>query len=89
VCEKRNQFVIDNVSDGFDLHQLDNSAYVRTFLTRDSNGTVPKEAVFGEDARIIIGGSDHGKIYIFDRRTGKNLQVLDHGDRSIVQAVTV
>jgi len=80
---------MDNVSDGFDLHQLDNAAYIRTFLTRGANKTVPKQAVFGEDTRVVIGGSDHGKIYVFDRRTGKELQVLNHGDAGLVQTVTV
>ena len=88
-AENKNQFVMDNVSDGFDLHQLDNGAYIRTFLTRDAKKRVPKQVVFSKDTTVVVGGSDHGKVYIFDRRTGKEFQVLHHGDGGVVQTVTV
>lgn len=80
---------MDNVCDGFDLHQLDNGAYIRTFLTGDAKSVVPKQVIFSEDTKVVIGGSDHGKVYIFDRRTGKVFQVLDHGSTGLVQTVMV
>jgi hypothetical protein len=80
---------MDNVADGFDLHQLDNNAYIRTFFTGDVKQGVPKQVVFSGDAKVVVGGSDHGKVYIFDRRTGKEFQVLDHGGGCVVQTVAV
>jgi hypothetical protein len=80
---------VDNVADGFDLHQLDNGTYVRTFFTGTAQKTYPKQVVFGEEAKVVVGGSDHGAIYVFDRRTGEQLQVLRHAEKGMVQTITV
>jgi hypothetical protein len=86
---RRNQFVVDNARNGFDLHQLDNATYIRTFPTGSPIKVLPKQVAFGEESRVIVGGSDHGAVYVFDRKTGKPLQVLHHADRGLVQTVTV
>ena len=41
---------------------------------------------FGEHDSIIVGGSDHGAVYVFDHDTGGP---LDHSDRGLVQTITV
>ena len=33
--------------------------------------------------------SDHGAVYVFDRKTGKPLEVLHHADKGLVQTITV
>jgi outer membrane protein assembly factor BamB len=80
---------VDNVRNGFDLYQLDNGAYIRTFPTGTPAKLLPKQVAFGEDAKVVIGGSDHGAVYVFDRKTGKPLQVLHHADKGLVQTITV
>jgi hypothetical protein len=85
----RNQFVIDNVSNGFDLHQTEDSAFVRTFRTGVAIKRVPKQVMFAENSRAIVGGSDHGAVYVFDRKSGKKLAVLRHSERGLVQTITV
>ena len=85
----QNQFVVDNARNGFDLHQLDNGAYVRTFPTGNPNRLLPKQVAFAEDSRVIVGGGDHGAVYVFDRKTGKPFQVLHHADKGLVQTITV
>src|SRR5277367_4149124 len=85
----RNQFVIDNVSDGFDLHQTEDGAFVRTFRTGIAIKRVPKQVMFAENSRAIVGGSDHGAVYVFDRKSGKKLAVLRHSERGLVQTITV
>ncbi|KAG2115476.1 hypothetical protein DEU56DRAFT_761669 [Suillus clintonianus] len=44
--------------------------------------------VFGEQATLVVGGSDTGKIHIFDKNEGSIKQVLQHADRGRVQTVT-
>lgn len=80
---------MDNARNGFDLHQLDNATYIRTFPTGNPIKVLPKQVAFGEDSRVIIGGSDHGAVYVFDRKTGKPLQVLHHAGNGLVQTIAV
>jgi hypothetical protein len=49
----------------------------------------PKHVVFGEEGDVIVGRSDHGKVYVFDRKTGAPLEVLSHSASGMVQAVAV
>ncbi|KIJ48993.1 hypothetical protein M422DRAFT_247365 [Sphaerobolus stellatus SS14] len=70
-----NRFVIDNATNGFDLHRL-------------HERRIPKQVVFAEDGRLVAGGSDHGKIYLFDRDSGRLQGTLPHARRQVVQTVT-
>ena len=74
---------------GFSLHQLDNGAYIQMFPTGTPIKAMPKQVAFAEDSRLVVGGSDHGSVYVFDRRTGAPLDVLHHADKGLVQTVTV
>jgi|ERR1700722_6776670 len=86
---RRNIFVLDNTTSGFDLHQLDNGAFIRTFRAMISGRRVPKQVAFLEDAEVVVGGSDHGVIYIFDRRAGKLLDMLRHAEKGLLQTIAV
>ncbi|KIK35766.1 hypothetical protein CY34DRAFT_26540 [Suillus luteus UH-Slu-Lm8-n1] len=79
-------FLIDNVMNGFSLHQLDDGACIRTYNT-DPVKTFPKQVVFGEKATLIVGGSDTGIIYVFDKNEGTLKQELQHADKAQVQTV--
>jgi hypothetical protein len=85
----RNDFVVDTVANGFSLYQLDNASWKRNFPTGTPSRKLPKQVAFGEDSNVVVGGSDHGAIYVFDRETGSPLHVLRHGDGGMVQTVTV
>ena len=37
----------------------------------------------------MVGGSDHGAVYVFDRETGGPVDLLRHSDRGLVQTLTV
>jgi hypothetical protein len=89
ISDRRNQFVVDNNLDGFSLHQLEDGAYIRTFSTGRPKKGVPKQVAFGEDSKVVVGGSDHGAVYVFDRRTGATLDILHHADEGLVQTLTV
>jgi hypothetical protein len=49
----------------------------------------PKQVVFGEKTDMVVGGSDAGFIYIFDKNEGTLKQVLKHANKVRVQTVTV
>ncbi|KAF8582354.1 hypothetical protein K439DRAFT_1270004, partial [Ramaria rubella] len=85
---KRNQFMVDNVTDDFGLHQLDNGAHIHTLPTGTPTKKVPKQVVFGGDWEIIVGSSDHGLVYLFEREMGRLLNVLHHVDTGLVQTIT-
>jgi hypothetical protein len=87
-CAK-NEVVVDSVINGFDIYQLDNGTWKRNFTIGHSSRKMPKQVVFGEGSKVVVGGSDHGVVYVFDRKTTSSIQVLRHSDRGMVQAVTV
>jgi hypothetical protein len=45
--------------------------------------------VFGEKGHVVVGGSDHGIVYVFDRMTGDKLAELRAADQGMVQTVAV
>jgi hypothetical protein len=50
---------------------------------------VTKQVAFVEDSKVVVGGSDHGAVYVFDRETGGILDVLRHAEAGLVQTITV
>lgn len=49
----------------------------------------PKQVSFGEEGSVLVGGSDHGVVYVFDTATGCPLDLIHHLDCSLVQTITV
>ncbi|KAG2738850.1 hypothetical protein P692DRAFT_20646724, partial [Suillus brevipes Sb2] len=90
VCQKRGVFVVDNATDGFTLYRLEGKGEpVRTFVTALPSLSVPKQVAFGEEGKVVVGGSDTGLAYIFDRKTGQVLETLHHADAGLVQTIAV
>jgi hypothetical protein len=81
--------VIDNVSNGFDIYRLDSGQFVRTLVTREPIKTYPKGVAFANNCQAIIGGSDHGYVYIFERKSGCILGKLAHARNDGVQTIEV
>lgn len=81
-------FAIDN-GDGFSLHSLKTCMLLRSFPTGVAVKRYPKQVGLGENDDIVVGGSDHGAVYVFDRETGCPLDLLRHSDRGLVQTITV
>ncbi|KAI6013461.1 hypothetical protein BKA83DRAFT_4063380 [Pisolithus microcarpus] len=88
---KKGLFVVDNATDGFTLYRLENSQLIRTFATDPPTVSVPKQVSFGEDGKVVIGGSDNGKVYVFNRRTGALIETLPHHNMAatLVPTITV
>ncbi|KAF9521979.1 hypothetical protein CPB83DRAFT_920414 [Crepidotus variabilis] len=81
--------VIDNVGNGFDLYKLDTGNFVRTFVTKEPIKTYPKGVAFAHRGHAIVGGSDHGCVYIFDRKSGNVLHTLKHAQDGGAQTIAV
>ncbi|KAI8989144.1 WD40-repeat-containing domain protein [Trametes punicea] len=84
---KQQLIVVDNVSSGFDVWNLNGETHQRTFPTGKPTRFVPRQVNFADDAKTIVGGSDHGAVYVFDRKTGAPLDVLRHAQQGLVQTV--
>jgi WD40 repeat protein len=56
---------------------------------KDPYKTYPKGVCFADDARIIVTGSDHGLVYVFDRKSGRCLDTLKHANEGGVQTITM
>jgi outer membrane protein assembly factor BamB len=82
--------VVDNAIDGFTLYRLaGDEEPVRTFVTPPPSVSVPKQVAFGAEGRLVVGGSDNGSVYIFERKTGKLLETLRHSNAGLVQTIAV
>lgn len=74
---------------GFTLYPLDNATPIRNFVTDPPLVPLPKQVAFGEDSRLVVGGSDNGSVYLFERRSGQLLTKLLHADDGLVQTIAV
>ncbi|KAF9228565.1 hypothetical protein BS17DRAFT_839514 [Gyrodon lividus] len=73
ISQKKELVVIDNTINGFTLYPLDNATLIRNFVTNPPLVPLPKQVAFREDSRLIVGGSDNGSVYLFDRRSDDGL----------------
>ena len=81
--------VVDNASTGFDVYKIDSGLFIRTLSTGVPKQTYPKGVAFVSEGQAVVGGSDHGKVYIFDRRTGKVITTLRHAKDGGVETIAV
>ncbi|KAK1219595.1 hypothetical protein PQX77_017691 [Marasmius sp. AFHP31] len=82
-------YLVENIFDGSTLHRLSDHALLKAYnVPRRRQIAAPKQVVFGEDHQIVVNGSDHGVLYVFDLRTGAVLQKLDTETGNWVQALT-
>ena len=80
--------VVDNVDGGFSLYHLDSLEPLQTLSTDKPAIRKSKQVTFAGNNRVVVGGSDHGSIYVFDRKTEALFDVLRHRGR-LVQTVVV
>lgn len=82
--------VVDNVSDGIDIYNFDTAEYMATFrIPKTSADVFPKTVAFADQSRLIVGGSDHGVVYIFNRKTGDVIQSLKYAENGGVETLAV
>ncbi|KAL0564996.1 hypothetical protein V5O48_017037, partial [Marasmius crinis-equi] len=82
-------YLVDNIFNGATLYRMSDHSLLKEYaVPRKQQIAYPKQAVFGEDSSIVISGSDHGTVYVFELREGKLVQELDTRTGNWVQALT-
>ncbi|KAJ7771204.1 WD40-repeat-containing domain protein [Mycena olivaceomarginata] len=76
-------------SAGPTLIRISDQMKIRQFATMSQrkNEVRPRHVRFGEHGTVIVSGSDHGTVYVFDTRSGQTLQKLPMGSAEWVQTV--
>lgn len=83
--------VIDplGIQESFEMYNFETMQYIRSFhppLAGEGQSEA-KQVAFANGAKHLVGGSCHGRVNVFDRRTGKLIQAL--GIREGLVAVSV
>lgn len=86
---ERSICVVDNVANGFDVYRLDTGGFLRTLEVGKPTKTYAKGVVFANVSNAIIAGSDHGRVYIFDRKSGLVLAKIKHSRAGGVETISV
>lgn len=73
------------VTPRFNLYQLPALDLVKSFVPpKQFHGSRHMhKPTFAEQNTLAVAGSDHGNVYVFDVATGKQKQVLFHGDDAV------
>ncbi|KAF7324373.1 WD40 repeat-like protein [Mycena venus] len=84
-------YCLDDPFQGVALYRLDDDRRAKTFeVTRKRNSARARQVCFANDAGFVVSGSDHGKIYVFDRWSdNKIVDELNVGNADWVQTITV
>ena len=59
----------------FSLYTLEDMQFLCEYPTGRPMKQFPEQVGFDEDCCVLVGGSDHGTIYVFDRKTGLVLRL--------------
>lgn len=86
---RRGSVCIDDTEHGAILYRLDDHQRVRTFHIPVTKQQRPRQVRFVDDSRAIVMGSDHGIVYIFDRRSGDIIDQLVLKGKDWVQTIAV
>lgn len=86
---RKDVFCIDDPAQGAALFRLQSGARVRTYPVPIKRTMRVRQVSFAEECSVIVIGSDHGTIYVFDRRSGGVIDELKMGTNGWVQTVTV
>ncbi|KAF7335734.1 WD40 repeat-like protein [Mycena venus] len=83
-------YCLDDPFQGVALYRLDDDRRAKTFeVTRKRNSACARQVCFANDAGFVVSGSDHGKIYVFDRWSdNKIVDELNVGNADWVQTIT-
>ncbi|KAF9555246.1 WD40 repeat-like protein [Agrocybe pediades] len=84
---RRGVFCIDDPSQGTALYRCNSWDRVRTYPVAIERSMRPRQVGFLEDCKFILSGSDHGVVYLFNRRSGSMVDELKSG-KGRVQALT-
>ncbi|KAJ7429424.1 WD40-repeat-containing domain protein [Mycena galericulata] len=87
--ERKKVFCVDDIFQGPALYRADSETRVRTFEVKLTKPCPrPRQVCFADDCSSVVSGSDHGVVYVFDRRTGAVTDTLRVDPNDWVQTVT-
>ena len=86
--EKQPLFLINNVTDGFSMHDIESSSLIQSYSTKLTVSN-PKQVAFGEKGTIVVGGGECGEVHIFNHKSGGLVQKLQHANKGLVQMIAV
>ncbi|KAK0483119.1 WD40-repeat-containing domain protein [Armillaria luteobubalina] len=78
---------VDDPAEGAAIYKLQDGARVRTFAVPVKKSHRPRQVAFGEDGKVVVSGSDHGVVYVYERRTGLKMNELKVDLEDWVQAL--
>ncbi|KAJ7018621.1 WD40-repeat-containing domain protein [Mycena alexandri] len=89
VNARKGLFCVDDPTQGVALYRLDNNNRVKTFEVKVTKAHPrPRQVCFADDGSLIVSGSDHGVLYVFDRWTGEVVDELAVGSVDWLQTMT-
>jgi WD40 repeat protein len=80
--------IFDDVSQGVAVYKLSTTDRVKTFDVPFTTRRI-RQVAFHDGNKAIVTGSDHGSVYIFDRRTGDVIDTIKVGIKDWVQSIAV
>ncbi|KAE9387957.1 hypothetical protein BT96DRAFT_1004645 [Gymnopus androsaceus JB14] len=83
---KEDVVILDNISQGIVLYKLLGTERLKTFGVPHSEHK-SQNVAFHDGASTVICESNHGKVYIFDCRTGKINNTIHIGIKEWVQLI--
>lgn len=89
VNAKKDVFCIDDPAQGAAVYCLQSGSRVRTYPVKVTKTIRARQVHFAEDCSLIVIGSDHGIVYVFNRRSGSIVDELKLGTDGWVQTITV
>ncbi|KAF8197686.1 WD40-repeat-containing domain protein [Mycena galopus ATCC 62051] len=90
VDTRRATVCIDNIHSGAVIYRLDDHQFVKRFLVpATTQEKLSRQVRFVDDSKAIVIGSDHGVVYVFDRRSGEVLDELILAGKGWVQTIAV
>ncbi|KAK0493808.1 WD40-repeat-containing domain protein [Armillaria luteobubalina] len=80
-------FSIDDPSQGVALYRVLDGAKVKTLPVKATKALRPRQVAFTQDSKIVVSSSDHGIVYVFERRDGTVSKLTAEGT-AWVQPIT-
>ncbi|KAJ8075373.1 hypothetical protein PM082_019711 [Marasmius tenuissimus] len=80
--------VLDDITQGVALYKLTGRSRIKTFPVLIQKKHRSRNVAFHDGGSSVLSGSDHGIVYIFDRRTGDITDTIDIGVKDWVQSIT-
>ncbi|KAJ3736779.1 hypothetical protein DFJ43DRAFT_989171, partial [Lentinula guzmanii] len=85
---KEDAILLDDVSQGIALYKLSSAERVKTFGVPGTQCRL-RNVAFHDSTTSVVSGSNHGKVYVFDRHTGSINDVINTGVEDWVQSIAV